>query len=143
MQDFEDVPRDSLESPFVLDGLEYRQGFRGPRNGWCIPGMDSSPPCGGENDYIAMDGTNILDPQGPVTALGFRWGTQGPSVAATVLLSDGETREITLTSDPPPGFNSGAAGFFGYCAPTGLFIEEVTLVCGDGGVDDIRCDRCQ
>lgn len=138
----------SAAAPWIHEGI----GYHGTntqitiRNDWCIPGMDTNMnttySCGGTSHYMIFDGTHTIDPVAPTTAVAFRWGTQGPSVAIKAFLSDGSTRSFTLNTKGPNGW--GAAGFFGYCTgPSALTVEKITVTGPDGGVDDVRCLGCQ
>lgn len=145
---FASVPAQDFEggnlpnaAPFSLDGLTYgASGYLS--TGWCIPGMDSnSPGCGGTNTYLTGDGTSSLTPDQGAAAIGFRWGTQGPSMTFTVNLVDGTSQTFTRNDVAPAGW--GASGYFGYCAGNGPAIDSIDINSPDRGIDDVSCIGCQ
>ncbi len=136
VSDFQDLaPQPSPASgytdaaPFVHDGVGYWTDWW-PTNSWCIPGMDSAPPCGGDNVYLANPWQLHFAPQTPSDAIGFDWGTQGQSVDITVHTSDGQWRWFGP---------AGQSGFFGYCTgDPAITVLEVVLESADGGLDNVR-----
>ncbi len=134
LEDFQDADTATFstghteQSPYVYNDLAVWDMFW-PVDGWCIPGMDSSPPCGGDNVYLANGFQTWVGTAQPVTALGFDWGTQGQSVDITVSISDGSSLVYPL---------SGQTGFFGFCLSDGRTITSIMLESPDGGIDNVR-----
>lgn len=128
------------DAPLVVDDLAY-WGTLWPATDWCIPSMDSSPPCGGSNVYLASAVDLHLDPLMPVDRVGFRYASQGSDFWIEVGLSDGTTRTFHLQSTEYNAWGSlvPVNGFFGYgTGDPALTIEHVWLYSADGGIDDVR-----
>lgn len=109
-------------------------------SGWCIPGMDSSPPCGGSNVYLASAIDLHVVPQEPSNQLGYRIGTQGSEWHAAVTLDDGTVETVDLVSTTPNSWGGlePVTGFLGYTADDGRTIVEIYNWGADGGIDDVR-----
>ncbi|MCC6625181.1 MAG: hypothetical protein IT385_28295 [Deltaproteobacteria bacterium] len=130
----------TADAPLVVDDLAY-WGNVWPTNGWCIPGMDSSPPCGGTNVYLASAMDLHITPLVPIDRIGFDYGTQSNWVTFDVVLSDGSTRTFDRVNTTPGPWGSymPAVGFFGYgTGDPALTIVEVYVTGADGGIDDMR-----
>lgn len=134
--DVEDLQDDLIQGPnldeadaVVLGEYRFWSSFFIATD-WCIPGMDSAPPCGGTNRYLASPLDLHVGTVTPQERLGFRFGTQGPNVTFLVTLSDASTHSFT---------SPGQTGFFGVDAsPDGLTVASIHVTGADGGIDDLR-----
>ena len=127
-------------APLIVDDLAY-WGTLWPATDWCIPSMDSSPPCGGSNIYLASAVDLHVDPLVPIDRVAFRYASQGSDFWVDVALSDGTTRTFQLQSTDYNAWGSlvPVTGFFGYgTGDPALTIEHVWLYAADGGIDDVR-----
>lgn len=126
-------------APLVIDDLAY-WGTLWPDNGWCIPGMDSGPYCGGTNVYLASAVDIHIVPLVPIDRIGFRYGTQGSTFTFEVTLSDGSVHTFFVSgSTDASGWSNPATGFFGYgTGDASLTLEHIHLQAMDGGIDDMR-----
>jgi hypothetical protein len=148
--DFADVPIEDFQGlttvwsgsytkadPLVVGDVSY-WGDVWASNGWCIPGMDSAPPCGGDNIYLASAlNVHIVPPVG-TSALGFQVGSQGPVVEVFVTLVDGSTDHLTVVGTEPNGWGGTVVvDFVGYVSD-GAAIEEIYVTGRDGGIDNVQ-----
>ena len=122
-------------APLVIGDLAY-WGYVWPDTDWCIPSMDSAPPCGGTNIYLASAVDVTIEPQVPINQIGFAYGTQFDWWTATVVLDDGSVEQYDLLGTGGPF--TPITGFLGYTADEGRTIVSYHHAAFDGGIDDIR-----
>src|SRR5690606_29596614 len=83
------------ESPIILGNTAF-PSYLMVRSDWCIPGMDASGGCGGDNEYVV---TGVFAPASPASGVAFAWGSQGSEVTVEISLSDGTSKVFTPSAD--------------------------------------------